>query len=402
MSFEDFQSLRRSTRATLCVECGKCTTMCPLASEIDFSARRIVNQDPQAEMEGRGVGVGRCLTCTSCEQRCPQGVRVTDYVKGLRELVPTHRRRPYPHGGFFQTAARTQNGVRVAAERPAWLADDVRVAEEGEVGLFVGCLPLFDFQFQSSLKVRTTSIANAAIRILNRLGIEPVLVPEERCCGHDLLWSGVRDAFVDLAEANLKAFQKRGVKDVVTSCAECARTWSVDYPAVSDGYRPRVQHMAQVLADHLERGDLTFANGRKTTVTYQDPCRLGRHLGVYDAPRRVIEAIPGTRLQEMPRHGRDSLCCGTSGFIHCDAVSRRLQEERLRSAESTRARTLVTACPKCYLHFNCAKTENERRGERVPAIEMMDLTVYAANALDGREEPEPVAVHAGQEIGETR
>jgi heterodisulfide reductase subunit C len=94
MSTDRFASLRRSTRATLCVECGKCTTMCPLATEVDFSARRIVNQNPQAEMEGHGVGVGRCLTCQSCEQRCPQGVQVTDYVRGLRELVPSNRRRP--------------------------------------------------------------------------------------------------------------------------------------------------------------------------------------------------------------------------------------------------------------------------------------------------------------------
>ena len=203
---ESFETLRRSTRAALCVACGKCSTMCPLAPGQDFSARRIVHQElDHHDRVGPGVGVHRCLTCGSCELRCPQGVHITEFVRGLRAVLPPQAGRPYPHGGVFQRSAGLQAQGRENPARPAWLTEDLRVAEEGELALFVGCLPLFDRFFQDSLGVETVEIARAAVRILNRLGIEPVLVADECCCGHDLRWSGDEEGFARLARANVAA-----------------------------------------------------------------------------------------------------------------------------------------------------------------------------------------------------
>jgi Fe-S oxidoreductase len=287
-----------------------------------------------------------------------------------------------------------------------WITDDLRVAEEGEVGLFVGCLSVFDFVFKEQLGVETIEIARSAIRVLNHLGIEPVVLEEERCCGHDQLWNGDGELFRALAKANAAAFAKRGIKHIITTCAECCRTWRLDYPEAVPEYQPKVEHLAEFLAPRLEHGEVILRSNGDASLTYQDPCRLGRHLEVYDAPRQVLSAMPGATVVEMERHGRDALCCGTSGFIHCDADSRRLQSERLGEAVGTGAKTLVTACPKCLLHFNCAMAEDRRTNRAVPGITIQDLTVLAAGMLNGSTETEKrekaVPEKEGQAIGEPR
>ena len=126
---------------------------------------------------------------------------------------------------------------------------------------------------------------------------------------------------------------------------------------------------------------------------------MGRHLGVYDAPRRLLAAVPGATVLEMQRSGSDAQCCGTSGFIHCDAGSRRLQAERLRSATKTGAHKLLTGCPKCLIHFTCAQAENRCRGENVPTIDVQDLSVFAATML--RSPPEILEPDFSVELQET-
>jgi Fe-S oxidoreductase len=378
----DFRELRRSTHADQCVECGKCTSMCPLGTRADFSARRIATEDLSYELEGKGVGIGRCLTCASCEQRCPQDVHFVEFVRGLRAFVPQEHRRPCPHGAILRHAAAVGNGSDPSFRSLDWLDEDLRISEEGPIGLFVGCAPLLDVVFSGTLGVDATASARSAIRILNRVGIEPVVAPTEACCGHDQFWAGDRDTYERLGRRNMETFRGRGVEHVLTACAECARTWSLDYPKLDPGYSPRVQHMSQWMAEHLD--DLDFAGGETVDrLTYHDPCRLGRQMGEYDAPRAVMQAMPDLDLTEMPRHGRNALCCGTSGFQHCDAESRRLQSERLLSARRTGASTMVTACPKCLVHFACAQHEDSRRIDHPPELGLIDLTVLAASRLTG-------------------
>ena len=396
-------SIRQSTGASRCLDCGKCTAVCPLAAEGGFSARLIAGQDLEDEIRGRGVGVGRCLTCAACQEYCPQNVHFIDFVRGLRELIPAQARRPCPHAGIFQAAARSMAGPCAPRRDHDWVGPDLDVAEEGEVALFVGCLPYFDITFEEDLGIRTLDIARAAIRLLNHQGIKPVLVNDERCCGHDLLWSGDREIFNALARANAASFASRGVKKILTTCAECYRTWRLDYPDAAPTYRPQVQHMAEFLAPRAAAGELSFREDGERKLTYQDPCRLGRHMGVVDEPRQVMNAMPGVELAEMSRSGRNAVCCGTSGFIHCDAASRRLQVERLASARSTGAQTLITSCPKCLIHFACAQTEDERLKKENARIEIKDFTVLAADRLKGeREKAQAQPVAAGQEAGVTR
>jgi heterodisulfide reductase subunit D len=114
-------------------------------------------------------------------------------------------------------------------------------------------------------------------------------------------------------------------------------------------------------------------------VTYQDPCRLGRHLGVYDPPRAVLGALPGIEVAEMPHTGRTATCCAGGTWSHCDRYVKRIQVERLREARATGAEVLVTACPKCRIHFRCAMKDPSLEGEI--AIEMRDVAELVADAL---------------------
>jgi Fe-S oxidoreductase len=379
---QELVALRKETHAALCLSCGKCSTMCPLSPSGWFSAARMVAiRDADRELAGQIDSLNACLTCGSCEQRCPEGVHFVDFVRGVRALKPGEYQRPCPHGEMLQAAARLMAKPEAPQRDLSWIDDDLRVAQEGETALFVGCLPQLDILFEQEMGVRTIEIARAAIRLLNGLGIEPVVLAEERCCGHDLLWNGEHDAFEALAKGNLETYEARGIQRILTTCGECYRTWALDYPALSDGYSPKVQHLSEFLAEQIDGGRLEARGGDVPKMTYQDPCRLGRHGGVFDAPRQVLETVGNGSFREMELSGSDSVCCGTSGFIHCDAASRRLQDERLASAMETGAETLVTACPKCLVHFSCTQTEDRLRRREPASIRVEDLTVLAARML---------------------
>jgi len=381
-----YEPLRKDTRASLCTACAKCATSCPLEGFEDFSPMRMVTVGPGAEeLHEQAIAAQRCLTCAQCEVRCPQGVHISEFARGLRSLDLDGERHPCPHGQVFQVAASPDWVGRVPPAELAWLDADLEVSEQGKIALFVGCLPIFDALFGERFGVRTTDIARSAIRTLNSLGIKPVVASDERCCGHDLLWGGDREGFTALAEANAASYEERGVELVLTTCAECCRTWRTDYSEAVPHYQPRVQHFVEFLEERLDADELAFLPS-PGAVTYQDPCRLGRHLGVVDAPRRVLDAVPEVDLVEMTDHGADARCCGTAGFIHCDAASRRLQRERLDDAAATEATTLLTACPKCLIHFACAQEEDDRSGSRSSQITVEDLTVFTARLLT---EPEP-------------
>ncbi len=386
----DLIQLKQSTHAALCLECGKCSTMCPLARFGGFSAARMMSiQDPESEIQGHAAAVQRCLTCGACEVRCPQGVRYTEFVRGLRPELPAEARWSCPHGAVFQESARWAADGAVNGRNTSWLEDDLTVAEEGEVGLFVGCLPLFDVVFGAELGVRMVEIARSAVKLLNHFGIEPVVLADERCCGHDLLWSGEENTFEKLAVANSSAFEERGVRHLLTTCAECCRTWSLDYPQFVEGYRPRVQHFSEFLAERIEGDEVSFRHlGDVGSLTYHDPCRLGRQLGVFDAPRKVMAALPGSDVVEMERSRADAQCCGTPGFIQCNRDSRRLQARRLESAVASGASTMITACPKCLIHFRCAQAEDRLTHRQGAELQIEDLTVLAASLLTTSKEAE--------------
>jgi len=267
----------------------------------------------------------------------------------------------------------------LSQNRLGWLNKSLKTATESDVLYFAGCQPYFDVIF-ADLGVRTLDIARGAVKLLNRLDIVPALLPNERCCGHDLLWAGDTEHFVRLAEHNVKEISSTGAKRVVTTCPECYLTLKEEYPRYCGSLPFEVVHLSQLLAAGVADGKLKFRRSTKK-VTYHDPCRLGRFSGIYDEPRAVINAIPGVELVEMPRNRTSALCCGTQAWMNCGTINKQIQSERLREASATGADVLLTYCPKCQIHLRCAMNDG-RLGEEI-GIEIEDVTSLAAKTLTG-------------------
>jgi Fe-S oxidoreductase len=336
------------------------------------------NLGHQEMVSGQGT-LFDCLTCKLCDARCPVGVEYTQLVLKLRELAFREGTEvECPHGGALQSAMRIMAQGKTQQDRLAWLDDDLQTAsDKGEVFYWTGCTMFYD-AFFPEFEMATLEGTKAAVKLLNRLGITPVVSPAERCCGHDLLWNGDIKSFEALARHNVKLVADSGAELLVVSCAECLRTWKMDYAEFFEGAMPRVVHISELLAERLDELQFT-EEGDARTVTYQDPCRLGRHLGIYDQPRALLEAVPGAEFAEMPRSGSGALCCAGGTWSNCDRYAKKLQVERLREARATGAEVLVTACPKCQVHFRCAMNDPNLKDDI--KIEMLDLAELALAAL---------------------
>jgi Fe-S oxidoreductase len=377
----DINRLNQGTGILSCLECGKCTAVCPVARVGGaFSPRKMMSLVVVGDYDGLAADerVWDCLTCGQCTPRCPHNIDFSVFCRKLKpEAVKAGNKGLVSHDGALQYIMQLQSHEDLKQNRLDWIPEDAKVATEGDVLYFVGCLPYYDAYFDH-LQLDSVKIGISTIKILNSLGIEPVVMADERCCGHDLVWSGDEENFLKLARHNIEAIKKTGAKKIVFSCAECYRTLNKEYAEFLEPLDVEMQHMAQLIDERIQIGDLKFKqNG--TSLTYHDPCRLGRQMGVIDEPRRVLEAIGGDSFKEMERHGKSGVCCGTSSWMNCTLTSKKIQSSRLAEAGSTGARTMVTACPKCRIHFECTKTDPNLPEES--RIEIKDLTVVAAEAL---------------------
>ena len=366
-----------STKAYYCVECGKCTGICPVSRGLEYSPRRMVKralEDPELEFV-RDSQIWNCLTCKLCSGVCPSGVDYIDFIRIVRSRAHSQGLSgSCSQGGQLNTMARMMATDKLSQNRTFW-TEGLDVADKGEVMYFVGCLPYFDTVFEE-LKPDTLDIARSTVKVLNAAGIRPVVSPAERCCGHDLLWSGDVDAYKALARQNIREMKRLGVKTVVTSCAECYRTLSKDYREMGADFE--VKHISQMAAELLDQGKLKVKSSGKK-VTLHDACRLGRHSGVYEQPREVLKKI--AELVEMPRNRDAAGCCGVGAFLTCGAHSKRIQVERLIEAGAT-APVLITECPKCQIHFKCALKDKPVPGAKMPELEIIDLASFLARSLE--------------------
>ena len=378
---ERFHAIAARTRAWACYDCGKCSATCPVTRMGgSLSPRRTVLSTNLLHVDTaiHAADLASCLTCRACDRRCPVQVDTTALVRELRTISHEEGTQPdCPHGGALQSVMRMMARGTLQQHRLGWLDPGLRTeASHGSVFLWTGCTVYYD-AFFSEYGMRTLDGTRAAVRLLNAVGEVPVVSPEEACCGHDLLWNGDRVAFEALARRNAALLEESGAGVVVAPCAECARTLRLDYAPFFTAGSPRVVHLSEYLAERI--ADLPFTRARTGRVTFHDPCRLGRHLEVVDAPRRLLAAVPGVDVAEMVHHGRDATCCAGGTWSACDRVAKKIQVERLKEARATGATTLVTACPKCQIHFRCAQ-KDPNLGQDI-AIEMRDVAQVLADAL---------------------
>jgi heterodisulfide reductase subunit D len=359
------------------MECGVCTGSCPISRELpSFSPRQIIKR-AMMKLDGdllQSRELWACLSCASCTERCPVEIDFPEFICSHRQKARKAGNLPLEsHHGILQAISSLQTHD-IKQQRTGWAEGVGTFRETGEYFYFVGCLPYFDVTF-SYLNLSPLETARSVLTFLNKMGVEPVISNHERCCGHDAFWSGNEATFRELAKWNLKAIKSSGAKKVLFSCPEGYVTFKDLYPKYFGELPFEVLHITELLARELPGAELSFQPSSNGTITYQDPCRLGRFAGIYEPPRQLLQFLPETQLVEMERNRENALCCGTSAWMECSSYSKAMQIERLQEAIQTGAQTLITACPKCQIHLTCAQSGTDLE------LRVIDLYAYLLQRL---------------------
>jgi Fe-S oxidoreductase len=345
----------KKTNAYACLECGKCTSVCPVSLHSrQYSPRSLLTKAVRQNFDSlfQDYDLWSCLTCRRCDAVCPSNIQYSELTQVIRSNAKDSGfEGKCSHSGAMDLLQRIMTTPNLNQKRLDWVDDSLEIAEQGDILYFVGCAPYFDLFF-TDLDINILDAAKSSIKILNKLGIKPVLMADERCCGHDLLWNGDEENFKKLAQHNLNQIETTGAKTILFSCAECVSAFQNLYPKYGFNSKLKLQHMSQFLAENIESGTLKLKDPEKS-MTFQDPCRLGRHLGIYDEPRQVLQTNDSNNFTEMKQNGKGALCCGVSAWMNCDITSKSIQTERLKQAHATGAELLAVACPKCQIHLTC-------------------------------------------------
>lgn len=365
-----------------CQDCGKCTSACPLAlAGKPFSPRAVASDIIAGRADSPEVraSVNACLTCGVCYERCPSAVNFPEFIKDMRAYYHRRNLTEAPsHGGFFQSMMRAMTAEDLKPKRWNNLPEGIRVQKKSPVLFFGGCAAYFDIFFREFLSVNTHGILEDSLRLLNFFDIEPAVLENERCCGHDLLWTGDRANFLRLAHLNAQAIAESGAEEVITSCAECHHTLLNEYARYGVELPVKITHMHAFLEREIEKGAVGF-KPLDACVTFQDACRQSRFNGQSSLPRKLIRYFAPDCLPELSSTESVSTCCGNSAWTGCDSFSKAMQVDRLLRARCTGSELLLTACPKCQIHLRCAM-EDAMRGKELK-METMDLTSAIAKTI---------------------
>jgi Fe-S oxidoreductase len=333
-----------------CYQCGLCDTVCPWNRVIDFSMRKIVRQATFGMTEIESDEMWRCTTCGRCPQRCPRGVKIIEAGVALRRIATEYGVFPEPVKpirGISASLVGEGNPLNEERSKRGEWAKGLSVnsyAEGMELLYFSGCYLSYD--------PRLKKVAAATASILNKAGVAyGILGSKENCCGESIRKAGDEELFKRLARENIKTFVDNGVKRVLVSSPHCYHTFKNEYPEFMVKFD--VVHITQYVKELLDAGRLAFSGVYEKRVTYHDPCYLGRHNGIYEAPREVLRRVPGLELVEMTDAHEDSLCCGGGGGrIWMETPKgERFSDLRLEQAVASGASVLATSCPYCIANF---------------------------------------------------
>ncbi len=359
-----------------CFQCGLCDTVCPWNRVRPFSMRKLVRQATFGFTEIESEEMWLCTTCGRCPRYCPRDVRQIESGVALRRVATEY--------GVFPNSVkplRTASGSLIGEGNPlgegrkdrgAWVKGHLvkTFSDEMEILYFPGCYPSFD--------PRAKKISAATAKILNSAGVDfGILGEKESCCGESIRKTGDEELFRRLAKENIKAFIDNGVKRILVSSPHCYHTFKNEYPEFMVNFE--VIHITELIVDLLKEGRLELTKPVEKKITYHDPCYLGRHNGIFDQPREVLERVPGLTLVEMPDKGLDSLCCGGGGGRVWMETPKgeRFGDLRIDQALSVGAELLATACPYCITMFEDSRVTmgvDER-------IEIKDITEIIQEAL---------------------
>lgn len=358
-----------------CYQCGLCTGTCPWNLVKDFPTRKLIHQAQLGIVDFESEDTWTCATCRACVARCPRGVAIIDIMRALRNIVAEMGAGHLPDSlrVTLKNIAGTGNPLGEPAERrTAWInsPEVTPVTKDAEILYFSCCIPAYDTNVQR--------VARSTAKVLHKAGVRfAVIGAKESCCGESVRKSGNESLFQKLAQSNIAAFAESGVNKIVVTSPHCYYTFKNEYPKLGGNFE--VIHYTEFMAQLIKEGRLKPTKAVDAKVTYHDPCYLGRHSGVYDAPREVLKSIPGVELVEMPDHGQDSICCGGGGGRIWMETKKgeRLSDLRLDQAAGTGASVLAAACPYCILNFEDSILTTDRPGR----IAVKDISELLAESL---------------------
>ena len=378
-----------------CMRCGRCAQVCPsMGAGEPFAPRDFVQaQRRLLWQEHSRVGDIRflnkeqplddkaawyCTTCAACLEVCPvygaafkvvskKRALLVEEGKGVPDLMNQTLERLFNYENPWVASKRDRASWAKGLDIPVL----TRGGKETPLCYFVGCTTSYD--------ARAQEIARSFTGLLKRAGVPfGILGDKEPCCGDIARVVGEVGLFQEKMENCLDLFDRYGIEEMVTSSPHCFHSFQNEYSGRRFGVKP----YPLVLSELIAQGRLRFKKGGELTVTYHDPCYLGRHNRIFEEPREIISSIPGVKLIEMTHHGADSLCCGGGGGrmwqgseLHGEV---RMSEIRIEEARATEAEVLITACPLCLVMLEDASKTLGLEGQ----LKIMDLNELVLQALE--------------------
>lgn len=330
-----------------------------------------------------------CTTCGACVEQCPVDIEHVDHIVDMRRhQVLLESAFPSELGGLFKNLENKQNPWGMSARaRMDWakglpfdikvIGSDVESAKDVEWLFWVGCAGAYED--------RAKKTTRAVAELLHMAGVEfAVLGDGESCTGDSARRAGNEMLFQMLAQQNVETLNSSEVAKIVVTCAHCFNTIKNEYPQLGGNYE--VVHHTQLLnrlvrekkltpVARPDEADTSGAASTGASVTYHDPCYLGRHNGVYAPPRELIGALPGVEYKEMERSGETSFCCGAGGARMWmeEKLGSRINLNRTTEAVETGADRIAIGCPFCRVMMTDGLTAKQSDGEAREDVEVVDV-----------------------------
>jgi heterodisulfide reductase subunit D len=249
-----------------------------------------------------------------------------------------------------------------------WISEFPEIKEKGNLVFFGGC----------TMPLRQVDTLKSMMKILKAAGKDIAMSKDEWCCGSVAIRIGDQSSLSEIIKHNIETFKNIGAKTIVTACAGCYRTWKKDYPELLGEELPfEVKHITEILVEMLNNNEIPFKTVEGSeTVTWHDPCHLGRHMKLYEIPRDALLKIPGLELKEMKRNRNNAWCCGAGGGVKSEFpdLALDISKERIKEAIDTGAQILTTSCPFCIGNLSDAYKEMSAEDrEKIQVIDVIDL-----------------------------